>query len=378
MNSINQSNPDKPARILIVDDEAALMNALCNTLGEQGYVTVGFTKASEALSELQKNPFDILLSDLMMPEMDGITFLEKATQIDSNLSGIIMTGQGTIDTAVEAMKTGALDYILKPFKIKTILPVLSRALNVRNLRLKNAELNLQILKHTKELEIVNKELESFSYSISHDLRAPLRAITGFSQKLLVNIGDKIDNEGQRLIDVIINSIYKMNHLIEGLLSFSRLGKTGVKMKRLDIELIVKDVLSEIKNIKKHHAKIIVENLMSAFGDRMLIHQVFMNLLSNAVKYSAKKKSPEIRVGSFKEQEECVFYIKDNGTGFSMDHVEQIFGVFQRLHNEADYEGTGIGLAIVQRIIIKHGGRVWAEGKPNEGAVFYFTLPQNIL
>jgi light-regulated signal transduction histidine kinase (bacteriophytochrome) len=150
------------------------------------------------------------------------------------------------------------------------------------------------------------------------------------------------------------------------------------MKRLDIELIVKDVLSEIKNIKKHHAKIIVENLMSAFGDRMLIHQVFMNLLSNAVKYSAKKKSPEIRVGSFKEQEECVFYIKDNGTGFSMDHVEQIFGVFQRLHNEADYEGTGIGLAIVQRIIIKHGGRVWAEGKPNEGAVFYFTLPQNIL
>src|SRR5258708_2732165 len=220
-----------PARLLIVDDEADLMRALCNTLKEEGYDTSGFTSGRNALEAPRREKFDLLLTDLMMPEMDGIALLRAALQADPDLVAIMITGEGAVATAVEAMKAGASDYILKPFKLSFILPVLSRALTVRALRVENAELNRRVRERTeqfeaanKELEAANKELEAFSYSVSHDLRAPLRGIRGFSHVLLQDHAPQMRPEARELLERVISSGQRMAQIIDDLLRFSRLGR----------------------------------------------------------------------------------------------------------------------------------------------------------
>ena len=212
------------ARILIVDDEEPQMKALCETLRDQGYDTVGSTNGSDALAALRGSgaPFDLLLSDMMMPGMDGITLLREALEADPDLVGIIMTGQGTINSAVDAMKTGALDYILKPFKLSAVIPVLTRALAVRQLRFENAALARSVRERTAELEAANKELEAFSFSVSHDLRAPLRGINGFSKILLDRFSPQLPAEAQKLLGNVISNARQMEQLIEDLLNFSRM------------------------------------------------------------------------------------------------------------------------------------------------------------
>ncbi len=209
------------ARLLIVDDESAQMRALCDTLGLEGYATHGFSSARNALAELRPGEFDLLLTDLMMPEMDGITLINAVRGIDSALGAIVMTGHGTIDTAVQAMQIGALDYILKPFKLNVILPVISRALDVQRLRRENAELQERELKRSEELAAAYQDLESFSYSISHDLRAPLRTIDSFAQILEDDFAQSLGEEARRVIGIIRRGSQKMDQLIVGLLEFSQ-------------------------------------------------------------------------------------------------------------------------------------------------------------
>ena len=168
----------------------------------------------------------------------------------------------------------------------------------------------------------------------------------------------------------------MGLLIDDLLAFSRLGRKEVKTSRIDMEELVKDVISEIEHSTQHHAEVKIHDLIDAFADISLLRQVWINLISNGIKYSGKKENPVVEIGSYIENSEVVYYVKDNGSGFDMKYAGKLFGVFQRLHNPADFEGTGIGLAIVQRIVTKHGGRVWADAKENEGATFFFTLPEN--
>ena len=236
------------------------------------------------------------------------------------------------------------------------------------------EVEKLIALRTRLLELTNKELESFSYSVSHDLRAPLRAIDGYTRMILRDQAGKLDQDAKRKFELIRSNTQMMGKLIDDLLSFSRLGRMEINMTRLDMEGLIQDVWKEIQIIyPDRKVALKVNEVPRGWGDRSLIRQVYSNLLSNAVKYSKLNKSATIETGGYRQDREDIFYVKDNGVGFNMDYYDKLFGVFQRLHSAEEYEGTGVGLAIVQRIIHRHGGRVWAEGEEDKGASFYFTL-----
>ena len=227
----------------------------------------------------------------------------------------------------------------------------------------------------EQLEAANKELESFSYSVSHDLRAPLRAIDGYSRMILRKHADKLDEEMRGKFNVIMDNTRKMSQLIDDLLAFSRLGKTQLSVAKLDMGVMIREVWEEMRATNpERNLKLTIGAIPPAAGDRGLIRQVLVNLLSNAVKFTRQRPEALIEVGGHLKDPECIYTVRDNGAGFDMQYYDKMFGVFQRLHSAQDFEGTGVGLAIVQRIIHRHGGRVWAEGEVDKGATFYFTLP----
>ncbi|MCD6017795.1 MAG: domain S-box protein [Bacteroidetes bacterium] len=247
---------------------------------------------------------------------------------------------------------------------------------------KRLEAEEQKSKLLLDLEKVNSELESFSYSVSHDLRAPLRTISGYTYILEKNHGDNINDDGKSLMLLIKKETLRMGQLIDDLLSFSRLGKGEIQKTPIEIKDLVDSVLLDFsdtglsnKKIENGSRKIVIHDLLPGFGDSALLRQVFVNLISNAIKFSRKKDHPVIEIGSFSEDSENVYYVKDNGVGFNMLYYDKLFKVFQRLHGQEEFEGTGIGLAIISKIISRHGGRVWAEGKVDGGAAFYFSLPK---
>lgn len=230
---------------------------------------------------------------------------------------------------------------------------------------------------TAQLQAANKELEAFSYSVSHDLRAPLRAIDGFSRILLEDYADKLDAEGRRVFGIIRTNTQNMGRLIDDLLTFSRLGRKQIEPAIINMDELAKDAFTQLESSMSGRApRLNIKELPPAHGDRALLQQVFVNLLSNAAKYSRPKEASVIEVGGHSVNGENIYYVKDNGVGFNMKYVNKLFGVFQRLHSAEEFEGTGVGLAIVQRVVGRHGGRVWAEGKVDGGATFYFALPRN--
>jgi signal transduction histidine kinase len=227
----------------------------------------------------------------------------------------------------------------------------------------------------KLLQESNKELESFSYSVSHDLRAPLRAIDGFALMLEEDYAERLDAEGRRFLTVIRDNTNRMGFLVDDLLAFSRLGRQSVAKSELNMDGLVREVMDEaLRDHKGRVPEICIENLPTARADLGLLRQVWTNLISNAIKYSSKSPQPMVTVSGQRSASGSTYVVKDNGVGFSMAYAEKLFGVFQRLHRADEFEGTGVGLAIVHRIISRHGGRVWADGKVNEGATFSFTLP----
>jgi light-regulated signal transduction histidine kinase (bacteriophytochrome) len=233
-----------------------------------------------------------------------------------------------------------------------------------------------VAERTAQLEAANKELEAFSYTVSHDLRAPLRAVDGFTRILLEEYAPQFDAEGRRFCGLISNNTRRMGELIDDLLAFSRLGRAKMHPAPVDMASLANATFLELTALSERaRIDFHLEPLPPATGDPALLRQVWANLLANAVKFSAKKERPSIEVRGVQQGGAVVYSIRDNGAGFDMRYVDKLFGVFQRLHNVREFEGTGVGLAIVQRIVHRHGGRVWAEGAPGEGATFYFTLHQ---
>jgi PAS domain S-box-containing protein len=238
------------------------------------------------------------------------------------------------------------------------------------------ELNADLEKQAEQLQAAIKELEAFSYSVSHDLRAPLRAIDGYTRILVEDYEATLDSEGKRICGVISREARRMGQLIDDLLSFSRLGRKEIYTSRIDMQALAKSVFDELaKEENQERIDFVLGSLPAAQGDSSLIRQVWVNLLSNAIKFTANKERAVIEVGSQQSENENIYYVRDHGAGFDMEYSNKLFGVFQRLHSESEFSGTGVGLAIVQRIIRRHGGHVWAEGEVEKGATFYFALPR---
>lgn len=239
----------------------------------------------------------------------------------------------------------------------------------------NKDLEQKVIERTAQLDIANKELESFSYSVSHDLRTPLRAVNGYAKMLEEDYFDLFDSEGKRLLKVVQDNANKMGQLIDDLLAFSRLGRKELKTSSADMNAIVESVINELVAATQTKAEIKLDQLYSVKCDITLITQVWLNLISNAIKYSSKVKSPCIEISSEQDQYNVIYSIKDNGAGFDMQYVNKLFGVFQRLHSSEEFEGTGVGLALTQRILNKHKGKIWVESKLDNGTTFHFSLPK---
>jgi signal transduction histidine kinase/PAS domain-containing protein len=239
----------------------------------------------------------------------------------------------------------------------------------------NEELEERVNERTKQLLFANKELEAFAYSVSHDLRAPLRTINGYTRILLEDYGNTLDDEGKRLTEVIVREAKRMGQLIEDLLAFSRLARTELNVFPVDMTALANIVFQELGASEKDHIQFKVQPLPRTTVDPSLIRQVWMNLLSNAIKFSRKRELAIIEVGCNEDVHQVTFWVRDNGAGFNMQYSDHLFGVFHRLHSEKEFEGTGVGLAIVQRIIHRHGGTVWAQSEVDHGATFFFSLPR---
>ena len=238
-------------------------------------------------------------------------------------------------------------------------------------------LNAGLRQQAVHLKAANQELEGFCYSVSHDLRAPLRAINGFARLLEQDYSDRLDDEGRRLLDVVCGSAMRMARLIDDLLDFARVGRAPLTVRPVDMAALARDAAAEAAAPGDRAARAIEFGpLPPARGDAALLRQVWLNLIGNAVKFSARRDAPRIGVTGRLEDEAAVYCVADNGAGFDMRYYDKLFGVFQRLHRQDEFGGTGVGLAIVQRIVARHGGRVWAEGRPDQGATFYFSLPAN--
>jgi two-component system NtrC family sensor kinase len=383
-----------PKRILAVDDSLTYLQEL----GAQLRKAILAPSGEEALELLAVQPVDCILLDVLMPGLSGHETCRRLKSSPGwrDIPVLMLTAREDREAMIEGINAGADDYISKSSDFDVLKARLRAQLRRKQFEDENRQIREQLLQKELEaaqaraagelaqtrarlladLERKNQELESFGYSISHDLRAPLRAIDGFSKILLAEQSDRLDGEGKRVLGIVVDSTRKMGQLIDDLLRFSRLGKTAMSPTRVEMTALAQSVLEEVLSACPDRSiESAIGQLPPAYADPGLLRQVLLNLIGNAVKYSRPRKLARIEMEGREGATENLYLIRDNGVGFEMSHVDKLFGVFKRLHSEKQFEGTGVGLALVRRIIERHGGRVWAEGKPDLGATFYFALPR---
>ncbi len=357
--------------ILLVDNEPKGLLALEAILEPLGQRLITARSGQEALRHLLAHDFALILLDIQMPELDGFQTAELIRGRERSRHTPIIFLTASYESEVQVFRgyaLGAVDYVFKPLQPDILRSKVSVFVDL-------ARTTEMVRKQAAELEAANKDLESFSFSVSHDLRAPLRAIDGYSNILQESCGDKLGDEDKRVLGKILENTRRMGTLIEDLLAFSQLGRRPVSATEIDMDALAREVLDELSAPGQQVPHCVLKPLPVGWGDRSLIRQVWLNLLSNAIKFTGTSEVPSIELGGSGEDARNVYYVKDNGAGFDMRYYGKLFGVFQRLHSAREFPGTGVGLAIVQRVVVRHGGRVWAEGKPGEGAAFYFALPK---
>jgi signal transduction histidine kinase len=399
--------PVDTVKILLVDDQPENLlsaEAVLEGLGEQ---IVKAESGREALRHLLDEDFAVIVLDIMMPEMDGFetAALIRQRERSRHTPIIFLTALGRGEEHIRTgYDLGAVDYIMKPFvaeilrtkvsvfvelnRTSALLRKQSELLERRNDELQHAierswraeeeikALNRHLERQISELAEVNRELEAFSFTASHDLRGPLSRIAGFSKALLEFHAEQLDETGRRYLNRIDTAASRMCVLVEDLLRFSRITRVEMSEGKVDLTEMVRGLAAELAaQDGSRDVEFVVADGMEGWGDAALLRTTLLNLMENAWKYTRKQAAARIEFGALEGTQGPAYYVRDNGAGFDMAEANRLFNPFQRLHKESDFEGTGIGLATVDRIIRRHGGQVWAHGEVGQGATFFFTLGQ---
>jgi signal transduction histidine kinase len=369
---------DKRFHILIVDDNQDMRAYMLAILTPYYYVETA-SDGINALLAIKRSRPDLILSDIMMPNMNGIELL-KALRNERSLQSIpviFLSARAGEEAKIEGLEAGVDDYLVKPFSSRALLAKIKTHLDMTRIRHEEMikQLEDEVKKQTRQLELTNKELESFAYSVSHDLRAPIRTMDGFSQLLLKRYLNKLDEEGQNFLQRIHDGCQKMYRLIDDLLMLSKINQCLLNTeKEVDLSAIAQNIMHDLQSRDQNRTVIChIDEGIVAQGDPLLLEDLLQNLLGNAWKYTSKHAIAHIEFSKFQHENVTIYYVKDDGAGFNMAYSDKLFEAFQRLHNETEFPGEGIGLATVKRIVERHGGRVWAKGAIEKGATFYFTL-----
>jgi signal transduction histidine kinase len=386
---MNKNSLKPPLHVLFIEDspqDVALMLGELS-LGQYDIISEQVETAEALKKSLAKKPWHIILSDYRMPHFNGIQALQILKESGQDIPFILISGQIGEETAVACLKAGAHNYLLKSH-LSRLEQIVTKELQEAEERLKRREAVFQLREseeryrlltenlkeQTARLEAVNQELEAFSYSVSHDLRAPLRRLDGFSQALLEEASDRLNDDEKGYLERIRSNSQLMAQLIDDLLNLSKLTRSNMQYGEVNLSQIAQGILSvQHEQEPERQLDSHVEEELIVQGDKNLLQIALQNLLLNAWKFTGNKDITRIEMGKMSLEGTNIYFVKDNGAGFEMEYVDKIFGAFQRLHRTDEFQGTGIGLAIVQRIIHRHGGKIWAEGEVNKGAKFYFTL-----
>ncbi|TNE48411.1 MAG: hybrid sensor histidine kinase/response regulator [Deltaproteobacteria bacterium] len=366
-------------RILIVEDEGLIALSTRKKLENLGYDVIDIVASGEeAIAEASETQPDLILMDIMLSgEIDGVTAAASILKKQS-LPIIYLTAYSDKDTLLRAKETGPFGYLLKPFGEKELETTIEIALYKhrmeQELRQARDELEERVQERTAELARSNEALKQFAYVVSHDLREPLRKITSYIGLFQQRYEDDLDEKADKYIHYIVDGAERMQQLIVALLTYSRIGRQELSYQLTDLNQIVQQVLHDLDLcIQENQAVVTCDPLPQLQVDPQQISQLFQNLINNALKFHGTQ-APEIHITATQEDSEWKISVQDNGIGIKKEYTERIFKVFQRLHTQKEYKGTGIGLSICQQVVERHNGRMWVESTPGAGSTFYFTLP----